>query len=589
MGYSPSDARILAFFILCFLVFIGSIVAEVIISLKWDKKKRAQIATLDDVAEYSRERKKVTLIPIFIYIFILAAAVFLLEYYYPQMQVIRTMLSNRILSILFIPVAIFLICTLFGLITSKVLTAEGKATPLPPKIECTKLDMPCKIIVSASHALQAEVFLNGHKAGALKKGQALEVETEYAENQIVIILNHYTIQREFNFSAASNCTKKISFDAKAFIFIEGVNEKKPQSITANNSEALSLSEDILTLPRNLSKEMKIVKKMDKRIKRASGIVVFAAVTSIMLGVFLPFLPYVWLEQVAILDSVDNTFLILTGLLYLGISVIVNRRSRACLILAGCILAIDAVFLLIIGGREALALYYILSGVIVAGLIYGGIYSVRYHAITKEYSRIYGSEMAALIQDNKPKTGNTRIALYAVVGCVGIGASIIYSFVGGAYPNVRDFDDWIEYTSGVATVRMPSPHVNEASTPLQCCPGAVFYSAQSESYPVSVVLMTLSDKLKVLGIAADDTDRLESVLASELDFYINALEASITIRSSGYMAGNVRYLEAGVVVHDGYPGAFRAFSGGDDVYIVGIIVRQDNGDIFSRFFESITVK
>ncbi|MCL2637231.1 MAG: hypothetical protein FWD48_02565 [Oscillospiraceae bacterium] len=196
-------AGIIAFGVL----MIGGLIAfTVLVSKKQKKKEQEANSSLERLYENKRRTNKRAMI-----VTIVAVALLVLIFYFvPEEGEERsnwtTLIFLGILTVGF---------TIFGNKWSKKLSEKGKAPPLPLLEERTKLDAPCKISIKieATFGVDYKVFLNGNRAGDLKKGESLTTETEYAENQIAIVYSSDTIQREFNFNAESGGEKGIVFDA----------------------------------------------------------------------------------------------------------------------------------------------------------------------------------------------------------------------------------------------------------------------------------------------------------------------------------------------------------------------------------------
>jgi len=207
---------------IAFVMFAGVMVFTLFI-IKKQKKKEAQIKTLDGIIKYKKRQSRNLLL----FMLGLVAVIVLILIFSPNGQSFSVVVSN-LSSPYSIVFAILIIFTLFYVRTgqkwSKKISEDGKSGSLPSIEERIKLDSPCKVNVTIVSEFKAmgyyRVFLNNDKAGELKKGQSLTVETEYKENQIVILFNNDTIQREFNFLAESGGEKSITFDLINFILDE---------------------------------------------------------------------------------------------------------------------------------------------------------------------------------------------------------------------------------------------------------------------------------------------------------------------------------------------------------------------------------
>jgi len=327
-----------------------------------------------------------------------------------------------------------------------------------------------------------------------------------------------------------------------------------------------------------------LEKIDKQIKSANSVVIFIAVLNVLIGTLLTFLPDAFSGEGAIFDSSGGLFYIIFGLLYLGLSLGVAKRNRVCLLITALVFVVDAIFLLVNSNGSGIGTY-IMRAILIFGLFSGVKYSFSYHSLLKKHSNTSNSEVSELIRVNKPKVKLWQIILCAIIGCVGIGIAV-YGFAGGVYFEGRNFDDWIEYSSGAVTVRMPSSRIDEDTELITDLPGVTYHFAQSDGYVGSVFLITYKDMLGYMGFSASEAQELESVLLEDL---VSEVDGRITNRSSGQIAEQVRYSEVSAIV-DGLPSVIRCFSRGSDVYITGIIInRQDNEDFIDKFLDSIKVR
>jgi len=322
-----------------------------------------------------------------------------------------------------------------------------------------------------------------------------------------------------------------------------------------------------------------VGEMDKAIHGANGVVIFIAVLNIAIGVLLTFFPDIISGDGVFSDFVGGIYYIIPALLFAGLSFGVVRRSRTCLLIASIYMILDAVFALLAGGFGTAIGFLVMRVFLVISLLAGTRFSFRFHSVVKEHALRAGIYKSELIKALKPKIQKWQIITCAVLACVGIGTAV-YGFTGDAYVEGRKFEDWVEYTSGPVTVRMPSSVIWDQSEAIPDLPGALYLSAYSETQAGNVVLITYQNILNPTGFfTAEDAHDLEYAILSDLVYDIGA---NVIDNYEGTFPGNIRFVEVNVDL--GYEfGTLRSFTIGNDIFVTGVFLPADKDREFIDLF------
>jgi len=342
-------------------------------------------------------------------------------------------------------------------------------------------------------------------------------------------------------------------------------------------------------PQETSSVRKDIETINKQIRNAVGFIGLISVLCILLGLI--FIIIQTSFSYGMTFGIPNTvYSIAYGMVYLWSTIGISRRSRACVLIVSCLLLADMAYYATGAGLRIdftaySVSYYGMRMILIIGLLSGISGSFKYNSLVKKYADTSTREITALIRNSKPGTKGPAIIVRVIVSLIGIGA-IVYCFTIGGYAEGRHFDDWIEYTSGAATVRMPSGRVSEDSVRLPDTPGVRAVTAQSNGIAARVVLITYRDMLNYMGLTAKNAEELEVEI---LDTFVAERGLKVSDRLEGIMAGQVRYLELHIE-YEGLPGAVRCFSGGNDIYIAAIYLHNsDNNSLIDRFLNNIDVK
>lgn len=328
-----------------------------------------------------------------------------------------------------------------------------------------------------------------------------------------------------------------------------------------------------------------VGELDKPIKGANGVVIFLAVFNVLLGVLLTFFSGASIfDEGFFAESGSGFFIILSGLLFLGLSFGFVKRSRVCILIAVCYIVVDAVLVMIDGGFGNGWAFYAMRVAFIIALIAGLRACFRYHTAINEYAKKTGNEKRELLKSFRLKTHKWQITTCIIVGCIGIGITA-YGFASGTYIGKRDINKWVEYSSGQVTVVMPTSYIDEYSDTIQGIPGARYLSAMSEDHNSFALLISHKDVLNFFGLTEENANELELLVLEETVYDFGA---DVINSGTGFFPERVRYYEKHVKLGDEY-GAIRCFSRGNDIYIVGVFINANDISFFSSFFEHVVIK
>jgi len=316
------------------------------------------------------------------------------------------------------------------------------------------------------------------------------------------------------------------------------------------------------------------------IKGATGISAFVAVANLALGTFLMFFPNV-ITIGGMFDPDASFGYILFGLLFLGLSVGIGRRSRVCAVLALVALAVDAVMMLMLSYEMFPAIF--MRAFFLIGLLSGVTGSFSYHKLRNKYKVSEDPWLVEYTASKKAKTKTAPVVLYIVAACIGLGA-MSYGFTQAGTAG-RSFEDWVDYSYGMVTVKMPNPRIKVESEPLDDLPGVTHVIAESVTAKCEVVLIVYDGIWLAVDAGIRQTGELETAILSE---YVNFLESDMRVTGwSEGIIGSETYWDMHVE-HNGNPGVFRCFSGGDDMYIAVIIMHDSDEEGFiEKFLNSIS--
>ena len=181
----------------------------------------------------------------------------------------------------------------------------------------------------------------------------------------------------------------------------------------------------------------------------------------------------------------------------------------------------------------------------------------------------------------PKSSTNRRVLYVFIVIIAIGVGV-WSFMGGGGPN---FDEWGTHQEGAITIRVPSDRINLDEETDPDLPEVTFRSATSIT--------------RAAEVAVARTDGLAPMLATvpvsareEMSYFLlrGAVEELVDNpdMSFGTMHG-VSFESATGMYRDSRPLEFRAFVVGYEIYVVGIVVsNEDNRDLITQFFDSMEI-
>lgn len=336
---------------------------------------------------------------------------------------------------------------------------------------------------------------------------------------------------------------------------------------------------------SVRKETEVI---NKQTKNAAGITGLVSGVSIVIGLFITFIP-LFESDIMIYFMPISVFVFAFAVIYLWLSVGIKRRSRACVLAAACILIAET-FLFTIGTGFSFEIdvanivFYGLRIVLLVGVISGISGSFKSSSLENKHRNTTNREIATLIQHNKPVTKGSDIIMRVIISFIAIAAAV-YVFTWGGFAEGRNFEDWVDYTSGVVTVKMPSGRVQESSDRMQDMPGVKVNTAKSDGTTGSVILVTYVDILSFMGLSVKNANELEAEI---LAGYVVELDWEVTDIYNGNMGGRVRYHEMRME-QDGIPGAVRCFSGGDNIYVAAIFVSDvDYSNLIERFLNNIVV-
>ena len=323
-------------------------------------------------------------------------------------------------------------------------------------------------------------------------------------------------------------------------------------------------------------------EIDKPISGANGIAVLVAIINVGLGAVLTFFSGTDLITDGFLSDFGfGIFYLIPGLLFVGLSLGVPRRSRTCLLIATIYLVIDGL-LAMIDGVGGIA-FLIMRVIFIISLIAGVRASFKYHTSINDYATKTGGLKSELIKVFRPKIQKGQVILCSILGCIAIFASV-YGFATGAYAEKLDIDDWVEYSSGSVTIAMPSSYVDEYSEEIPGMFGVKYISAISENQNSFVFLVTYQDLLINMMLTADEVRDFEYGILDDLAYDFGA---DIIHSSTGHFPDGTSFFEIQVVLEGEY-GVFRSFSAGNDVYAVGIFLLNNDGSFFHSFLDRIVI-
>jgi len=328
-----------------------------------------------------------------------------------------------------------------------------------------------------------------------------------------------------------------------------------------------------------------ISELDKPIKGATGVVLFLAALNVLLGVIMTFFSDAAFFSDGIFSEYEKgVYYIIPGLLFLGLSFGIVKRSRVCMLIAISYLSIDAILMIINGGFNNSIAFLAMRIIFIISLAAGVRACFRYHTAINEYTVKTESDKPGLKKSLKVKIHRWQIITCAIIGCVGIG-TVVYGSAAGIYTERRNINNWVEYSSGAVTMSMPSSYIEEYSEAIPGIPEARYFSAMSESYDSFAFLIIHQNILDFFELTDETANEIELLVLEDTVYNFGT---EIVNGGVGYFAEKVRYYEAQIEIGDEF-GIFRCFSRGNDIYIVGIIITDDDSSFFTGFFERVVIE
>ena len=353
----------------------------------------------------------------------------------------------------------------------------------------------------------------------------------------------------------------------------------------NNPENPYQQTEILSESQAVENLKNSVSEMDKAIQGANGVVIFIAALNMLLGVVFTFFPNIISGDGAFSGFVGGVYYIIPALLFLGLSFGVVRRSRACLLFATIFMTLDAIITLVDSGLGDGIAFSVMRIIFIISLFTGTRFCFKYHSTVKKHAAESGLDRKGLLKACKPKIKKWQIIVCSIFAVIGIGTAA-YGIAGGVYVEGRNFEDWVEYSSGPVTVRMPSSIIWEESEDIIDLPGTKYITAYSETRAGNVILIRYQGVLSSLGYTAENASGLEYDVLSEL---IIGMGATVIDNYEGVFPGGVRYIEVLIEVLHEF-GVIRSFSIGDDIFITGIFLEiEKDREFIDLFYASIRIE
>lgn len=319
-------------------------------------------------------------------------------------------------------------------------------------------------------------------------------------------------------------------------------------------------------------------KSNKLIGEAVGITLFVAFVNIVFGSVINIFPNLFSGGTA-LEGLNGMGLVLFGLLYMGMALGIQKRSRTCAIIALIVFAADTALTLL--GGDFKIVNYGMKVVIIIGLIAGVRGCFSYHTLLKKHQYDPDNRALDMVRADRRKIKVIPLVICILVAAIGIG-STVYSAVnmiglGG------DFDQWESYSPDYAeiTLKMPAEVVEESQTITGSLPGITYHTATSDSFACSTLLITYENLLR--GQQDSDIAELRKSIISELVETTGA-EVLETLEGTVDPVASTDVM----VTYQGHPGAFRAFAYGDNLYVAGILANINDDTLVAQFMQSVAI-
>jgi len=169
-------------------------------------------------------------------------------------------------------------------------------------------------------------------------------------------------------------------------------------------------------------------KIYKQGRRGVGTAAVLAGINVLLGAALIFFSGIGVATFDLRGTLGGIVTIIYGLVFLGLSLGIQRRNRGCAIAALAVLGLDSLQIIVSG--ESLnwnVLGWMIRAALVWGTVVGVIACFKYHALARAHLGTLNAEIAEIMQNSKPKIKIWQIILYAIIAIIGLGALVYVGF------------------------------------------------------------------------------------------------------------------------------------------------------------------
>jgi len=288
-----------------------------------------------------------------------------------------------------------------------------------------------------------KIFIDGVNRGKIKVGETKEYSVEngrhtvraeidgYRSNELCVNVENSIIDIEVGTNVKgrkhAQALEYAIYGKNDYLFLR---KKKTVSTNIGESETAIENSEMEQLNNadsfGDSQEVKNIENALEKMQRPARNSVIAMVAlagiNVFLGLALSFSPAL-LDRLLFLavSSVPLFF----GLVYLVLSIGLQRRSRVVAIIAVIVHFIDSVLFFMSGLGNVSTVNIALRSVFVLMLLGGLAVTFRYHALKKKYEVTTNNEISALIQESKPSVKKAQIIICAIIGVIGIGTLVYW--------------------------------------------------------------------------------------------------------------------------------------------------------------------